>query len=217
LNYTNDYAYVGDNPINRVDPGGNYFCSSKIKGACDDFKKALASVKTAAGAYSSKSAEGKALNAVLSFYGPENAKNSAGRTVNVIVGATSRNGDPGEISSGRTSTTITLDLVGDKTLFSSPVNGGDTSAEIGASVAHEGVHGIDDANRISAGKRETEDTVRSTEHNAYRTQSYVNQGLGVDSAYGLWRSNWAPADVDALREKQVDFYSEQSVNSWKSQ
>jgi hypothetical protein len=46
-----------------------------------------------------------------------------------------------------------------------------------------------------------------TERNAYRTQSYVNQGEGVRSAYGVW----APGISDTDRTEAINKRSNESV------
>ena len=205
--YFNRFSYVGNNPISRIDPSGKYFCDSK--GGCDDFDKAYAKLKGAAGAYSSHSAEGQAFAKVLGYYGEKNAKNNDGRSIYVEQGTTST-GNPAEIGHNPVtgSDTIRFDFKQIKENSSVPL------VEMAASVGHEGVHGVDDAARRKAGKWENEDTVRNTERNAYRLQSYVNQGLGVNSSYGLWRSDWPAGEVEGKRDAAIEKYSEQSVQDW---
>lgn len=210
VGYFNRYSYVGDNPISRFDPFGQYYC--KTDGGCEDFDKAYAKLKDAAGAYSSHSAEGKAFSAVLGYYGDKNSKNSSGNSVNIKEGATST-GNPAEIGHNifTGSDTITFDFKQIGEIGSQP------TIEMAAIVGHEGQHGVDDAARRKAGIFESVNTVRATEHNAYRLQSLVYQGLNYNSPYGLWRSDWPANEVEDRRNSAINDYSEKSVESWLSQ
>jgi RHS repeat-associated protein len=208
--YFNRFSYVGNNPTSRIDPYGMYFC--KTKSGCSDFDQAHAEIKKASGAYSSHSAEGKAFAQVLAYYGEKGAVSSSGQSVYIQEGATSL-GNPAEIGhNGFTgSDTITFDF----SQFKAP-NGGSV-VEMAASVAHEGVHGVDDGVRRSMHMKETPDTVLSTERNAYRLQSFVNQGLGANSTYGLWRSDWPADQVEPNREASIEFNANLSLKAWEDQ
>ena len=208
--YFNRFSYVGDNPISRVDPFGRYYCETKD--GCEDFDKAYAKLKDAAGAYSSHSAEGKAFAAVLGYYGNKNSRNSDGNKIYIKQGATST-GNPAEISHNFVtgSDTVTFDFGQIKELGGSPV------IEMAASVGHEGQHGVDDAARRKAGMSEDKNTVLSTERNAYRLQSYIYQGLNYNSPYGLWRSDWPAAEVEKRRDAAIERYGELSLRIWLGQ
>ncbi|MFC3654106.1 RHS repeat domain-containing protein [Dyella humi] len=208
--YFNRFAYVGDNPVLRVDPFGKYFCQQS--GGCAEFDKAYNEIKQAAAQYSPDSAIGKAFAKVLGYYGEKGEKGSQGNVVNIKEGKTST-GNPAEISHNRFtgSDTITFDV---KQIMEEDNGSG---AELAASGAHEGQHGVDDATRRANHIHESPDTVNATEHSAYMLQSYVNQGLGVNSVYGLWRSDWPASEVEARRAAAVDKYSELSVQAWQKQ
>lgn len=45
------------------------------------------------------------------------------------------------------------------------------------------------------------------EQDAYKTQSYVNKGLGDDSPYGVWTSK-------GYSQKEVNYWATQSTNAW---
>lgn len=207
--YFNRFSYVGNNPASRIDPFGKYFCDKKE--GCPNFDKAYTKVKDAAGAYSTHSAEGKAFSKVLSYYGDKGAKGGSGNSVFIKEGVTSTGG-AAEIGHNwfTGSDTITIDT----SYFN---NGGGGLVEMAAAVAHEGQHGVDDAVRRKNNINESLDTVRSTEQDAYRLQSYVNQGLGVNSVYRLWRSDWPANEVETKRDAAIDKYSEQSVQAWLKQ
>ena len=210
IEYFNRYSYVGNNPISRIDPFGQYYCEAK--GGCPYFDKAYTKLKDAAGAYSSHSAEGKAFSAVLGYYGSSGSKNSSGNAVYIKEGVTGT-GNPAEI--GHNSLTgsdkITFDFKQIGQIGSQP------TIEMAAIVGHEGQHGVDDAARRKAGIAESQDTVRTTERNAYRLQSLIYQGLDYDSPYGLWRSDWPASEVEMRRNAAIEKYSDLSVKSWLSQ
>ncbi len=82
-------------------------------------------------------------------------------------------------------------------------DGSQETVENGAVVAHEGQHGVDDRARGTG--TTTRGQVVQTERNAYRTQSYVNQGEGVPSAYGLWHPGISDADrTQAVNENAAN-------------
>ena len=207
VEYFNRYSYVGDNPISRVDPFGEYFCKSD--GGCENFKKAYKKLKDAARSYARKSTQGKAFDAVIAYYGDEDSTNSSGQTVNIKEEETST-GDPGEIGhnwlTGADTITFNVNYINSL--------GGDSALELAASIAHEGEHGVDDAIRRKAGKKQSPDTVLATERSAYRLQSYVYQAFNYNSPYALWRSNWAASDVESKRDSEVDFYAHKSLEIW---
>jgi RHS repeat-associated protein len=209
IGYFNRYSYVGNNPTSRIDPFGLYYC--KTKGGCQDFDKAYAKLKDAAGAYSSHSAEGKAFSAVLGYYGNSGSKNSGGNSVFIKEGTTST-GNPAEIvhNSFTGADKITFDFKQISEIGSQP------TIEMAAIVGHEGQHGVDDAARRKVGISESQDTVRATEHNAYRLQSFIYQGLNYNSPYGLWRSNWPANEAETRRDAAIEKYSDLSVKSWLS-
>jgi RHS repeat-associated protein len=208
--FFNRFSYVGNNPVSRTDPFGQYFCQSK--GGCAEFASALSQLKQAGAAFSPSSKEGKAIAAVIAYFGDANKKNANGQTVNVKQGPTST-GNPAEIghNSFTGHDTVTFDFAQIK------AGPGTSMVEMSASVAHEGQHGVDDFARRGAHIKETPDTVNATEHNAYRVQSYVNQGLGTSSPYGLWQSNWPSDEVGVRRDAAIDDYSAQSVKAWEAQ
>jgi hypothetical protein len=192
------------------DPFGKYFC--KQSGGCPEFDKAYDDIKQASAHYSPDSAIGKAFAKVLGYYGDKGEKGAQGNVIDIKEGKTST-GNPAEISHNAFtgSDTITFDV---KQILDEDNGSG---AELAASAAHEGQHGVDDATRRENHMSETLDTVNATEHSAYTLQSYVNQGLGVNSVYGLWRSDWPASEVEAKRAAAVDKYSELSVHAWQKQ
>lgn len=206
LTFFNRFAYVDNNPISGIDPFGKYKCDQN--GGCPNFDNGYAKLKEAAGAYSSHSPQGKAFAAVFGYYGAKGAKNSYGNNVYIKEGATSL-GNPAEIGHNA--------LTGSDTITFDTSQFGGSVVEMAASAAHEGQHGSDDSERRLLNRRETVDTVRATEQNAYWLQSYVYQGLGVNSPYYLWRKEWSSQEVEGRRQDRIEFYREESVRIWLGQ
>jgi len=209
VSYFNRFSYVGNNPVLRVDPSGKYFC--KQEGGCPEFEAAYAQVKEAAGAYAPNSAEGQMFAKVLAYYGEKGKKNADGRSIYIEQGPTSM-GNPAEISHSWLSGSDTLRF--DFSLFKDLTN---KLLEAAGAVSHEGQHGVDDAARRKKKIKESEETVRATERNAYRLQSFVNQASKANSAYGLWENNWPDNEVEWRRDEAVNRNAERSVEAWKSQ
>ena len=69
----NLYAYVGDNPLSRIDPTGHYVCSGS-KEQCAQIQDGLNLAKTATNKLGADSKEGKAIGAVLKSYGAAGEK-----------------------------------------------------------------------------------------------------------------------------------------------
>jgi RHS repeat-associated protein len=208
VEYFNRFSYVGNNPVNRIDPSGRYYCKSE--GGCTQFDAAYAKLKDAAGAYSSHSSEGKAFAAVLGYYG-DKGQNGSNGSVNIQEGRTSL-GNPAEIGHNSLTGTDTITFN-----FSSTSKLNTPLIESAGLIAHEGQHGVDDGIRRKAGRGENDDTVRATERNAYRIQSYVSQSFGVNSAYSLWRSDWPSDEVESRRNSAVEAWAQESWADWKDQ
>jgi RHS repeat-associated protein len=200
----NMYSYARNNPLRFLDPTGKYVCNG-TSDQCKAIKSALDNVQKAANALKQGSDERKALEKVLSFYGKEGDKNSVKVAFRDLKGkaeaetSTSRS----FFGLGSKTTTITFDLNQIHHDFS--VGGHDEPAETAAVTAHEGQHGINGRqNGVSNGRA----AIFLDELGAFRTQSYVNFGLDVDSAYGLWSNSkgfdFGNAIINAGRATQVD-------------
>lgn len=132
----------------------------------------------------------KALNAVTKLFGKEGQKNGVSVKFS-NKGFASTDSDGNKI-------TITFNSTAMHNAFSGRSDGSQESVENGGTVAHEGQHGVDDRARRRGPESRAE--LIHTERNAYRTQSYVNQGEGIPSAYGVW----SPGINDASRTQAIN-------------
>ena len=71
----NLFAYVGNNPLARMDPDGHYECSESTKGQCATIRSALDTVRKAAGSLKVGTKGRTRLDNLLQFYGKEGEKN----------------------------------------------------------------------------------------------------------------------------------------------
>jgi len=84
--------------------------------------------------------------------------------------------------------------------FSRRGDGSDPETEFAATTVHEGIHGMQ-------WEATTRSQVKAGEVRPFTTQSYVNQGLEVNSAYGIWtiQSGFAAGKVDAAAERAAEW------------
>jgi hypothetical protein len=168
----NLYAYVRNNPLSRTDPTGHYLCNGD---QCKQVAAALDAIKKAAASDSLSKDQKAALQKVISFYGDAGKDNKV--TVNTGSGSSGTNNGGTSTANGRT--TITLDL-SHWDAKGANSNGGTADTEKAGSVAHEGEHGVQ---QKTQGMPTSNDQEYKGEQQAFQVQSYVNQGLGVTSAY----------------------------------
>jgi RHS repeat-associated protein len=200
----NLYAYVGNNPLSRTDPTGHYVCSGS-KEQCAQIQDGLNLAKAAEAKLRADSKEGKAIGAVLKFYGDAGEKNGVGVSFGKL--------DPGVLgvtSAGANGAVkIKFDL-GQIGAFSQGSMAGTSFVERVATEIHEGRHGVDD---VAAGHGpENRREEMTTERNAYRTQSYVYQGLGWNTQTGLWSQSWSPATAEQDRNTTVGEGAQRSTD-----
>jgi RHS repeat-associated protein len=178
LSYMNSYAYVGNNPIMRDDPTGDYICNGSASN-CKIIRQGIRDIKKARKKLPDGSKGQQFLQKVLAFYGNEGEDN--GVTVDFgndpkIVGETNTMGQ---------TTEITFNVANLRANGQYP----DTSfaVETAATTAHEGQHGIDGQ---FFGRPFNHAEWYVTENNAYTTESYVDEGMNATSPYGLWHKGW---------------------------
>jgi len=100
--------------------------------------------------------------------------------------------------------------------FTGRSDGSTPASEYAGIVAHEGTHGIDGQARGGTNPL-NKDQEEATEHNAFEAQAATAQGLGINSAYGLWRSSWSAQDMGAMRENSVQSNADTATTNWCSQ
>lgn len=193
----NRYWYANANPYRFTDPDGRYTCSADKNEGCSAIAEALKVVANSASKLPAGSAEQKTLNAIVKFYGKERQKNG-------VVVKISSSGFASEKMKGQT-VTLTFNPAAMRAAFSGRTDGSKPEVEIAGAVAHEGQHGVDDRARGYSSSL-TSQLVRD-ERNGYRTQSYVNEGQGVPSAYGLW----SPGITDAQQTQAINQAAANSV------
>ncbi len=172
---------------------------SGTKDQCAQIQTGLNLAKAAQDKLGADSKGGKAIGAVLKFYGAAGEKNG----VNASFGALKPGTLGQESSGGQRVTNIKFDLGQiNNSARSSSIGGVFEMSERSGVEIHEGQHGVDDMKRGDG--TDSRSALNATEHNAYGTQSYVFQGLGVNAAQGLWSTAWSPAGAEANRNAAID-------------
>jgi RHS repeat-associated protein len=204
----NRYVYGNDNPIRNTDPTGKYSCSGGDN--CADFEVGLARIALAAANLPARSVGRQDLAQILSFYGTP----GDGNNVHVVFGkiettaiANTSASKAGALTNG--SATITIDM--NKVLSAKSRSDGSTKgAEFAATIAHEGRHGVNGMNK-NIPETTSSALEYADEQSAYTSQGYVNMGLGVNSAYGIWQQG-----DSNLNQGKIDQSAEASTRIWCS-
>ena len=159
----NLYAYVGNNPLNRVDKDGHYECSGS-KDQCAAIRTGLQAIRNAEVNLKAGTSGKALLDKALKFYGAEGEKNG--------VKIDFKNNDPRALGSTETRNGVTTISFG-KDAFTpmGPTGKGET-------VAHEGTHGVDQHKDPAHPMPTTFWQFYDTEYHAYQAESAVDKGLG---------------------------------------
>jgi uncharacterized protein YjdB len=160
-------------------------------------KEGLKKVESAARSYSSRSPEGKRLNAILKFYGKENDKNNVSVAFGRIDG----------VSNAQTTYDANAGVLVkfDPKAMSRNFDGLGKSAaavEYAGTIAHEGQHGVDAMAKQS--NPLTSDESYNTEFEAFKSQSYINRSYGTNSPYGIWDTSWPSNLANGFMEWNAD-------------
>jgi len=195
----NRYSYVGNNPMVHTDPTGKYICTGS-KDDCATFAKGLADAKTALAGLSADSPGRAKIEATLKFYGDEGKRNGVKVSFTTDKSVVANTGTAGFWIFK--TTTVTMNL-GNIAAIVAAHPGSTVGAENAATAVHEGTHGIDERNGVPLRTRPDE---LGFERRAYDAQAYVNQGLGVDSAWGMWTTlgGFNPARIEAAAQASTD-------------
>ncbi len=190
------YAYARNNPLKYRDPTGLYVCEGQ-EAECKQIRQGIADARIAMNSFQSGSAERASIQAVLDFYGDEGKKNG----VVVKFGDLSKEGAYADTNKGKV-TTITFDLAAiHHDLGTSRGVSNEERTATAEIVGHEGQHGLNGATPYQTYFQRINEEVR-----AYRTQSYIAQGLGVNSAFGVWYTNWltgTPRSIERARQEKI--------------
>jgi RHS repeat-associated protein len=190
------YAYANNNPISNTDPTGLYVCKATkgVEGECQKIADAIQELKKAANWYADGSKEQQDIQQIIEFYGEEKENNGVVVRFKKIENASAYTQARHAIFGSRGKATITFDL--------------DGITELAVTVAHEGRHGVRGTDKRIP-RTTTRDLEFRDEQLAFTSQGYVNQGLGLDSPYLIWKKG----DTQ-LNQERIDFYSNNSADWW---
>jgi RHS repeat-associated protein len=196
----NLYAYARNNPLRFSDPTGMYYCTGTTA-QCAGLKKAYEQAQAAANSKDLTANQRAAVQRVLKFLGRPGEVNGVVATFARTDAGTTGNTDV-EKQFGRLITTITLNPTKFAALDS------ESRAE---TFVHEGRHGVDDAGRGRGPETWAEEL--TTERNAYGVQSFVSQGSGVASRWGLWDPAWSSPQAEINRQKAIETNAQKSAKA----
>jgi RHS repeat-associated protein len=181
----NLYAYVGNNPLGRMDPDGHYTCQA-TKTQCAQVSSALKLLQTVAKSDKLSSNERSELQKVLKFYGSSTDVNG------VVVKFDPSLPKPVSGNEDTQSTQVGNTSIAVSTITFNPSHISATSGRISdmEHVIHEGTHGVDD--RKLGRDPKTRDEYLSTERHAYGNESLVSRGYGVQSPNGVTAATIEP-------------------------
>jgi RHS repeat-associated protein len=191
----NLYAYVGDDPVNRTDPTGQYDCDGN-KGDCkrisDGVRQLRNAARNASQATGSRipTAHAAGLNLLSRFIGTENDGNSV--TIQSV-----HTGNDNELSNNN--------MVNDRSIIRLDLGNidRDPGANVPGQIAHEGTLA---AFRRNLGPVESPRDVLFREFWANTAESYVTEFSGLRS------SNWWPGISSSERSRRIQRGAESNCN-----
>lgn len=173
----NLYAYVANDPMNRVDPSGTYNCPKKQCNAIEGYAQALRAAARVAPTGSHIA--DRALGEAAKFVGTKNDGNKVDINLGKVDGFPAANT---HIGGGRISITLDDNKIGNNSSYG------------GALLAHEVMHG---AQLLTRGPATSLKDVDRREREAYRLQSYASEKLGVETRV------WYPGITEEDRNKAI--------------
>jgi RHS repeat-associated protein len=200
----NRYEYASDNPYRYTDPFGLFKCAasasasdcetitSNMNGAIKLIQKAADNLNSSA--KFTNRIQGADLGKLVKFLKSDN--------VVVSLGA-SKGNEPGGTTPGPAGVPVQVkfDFKNMANTIQSSQYKSNTQNEIAASVAHEGQHAEDVFSGSMWTKTNTYLGYYVSETRAFTTQSFVNQGLGTGSAWGLWSPGGGAPGVDPAAQR----------------
>lgn len=173
----NLYAYVGNDPVNGIDPSGLYNCAKQDCKTVDKYAQALR--RAANTPKTGTRIADPALKAAAKFIGTMNDGNKVDISLGKINSAA--DGITG-LSNGRANITLDPSKIGNDSRYGAVVLG------------HEAVHG---AQFLTRGQPSSLADVDKREREAYRVGSYISERLGVESRV------WYPGMTETQRNAAV--------------
>ncbi len=194
----NWYAYVGNDPANKIDPFGLYNCQG-TDSQCANLKSSIQKASQVLKQIPSRSTVAKQLVKVLATLGSEND----GNNVNINFNGP-RTGGGGTSTDENGVTTISL-----HSGFGNYHPGANNNpiSEAAGQIIHEGSHAVD---QQAQGMPQNEQQLWDTEAKAYNLQSLVEIALGNHSSYGSAAQNgyqgWHPGM--SLADRKAGVYAQ---------
>ena len=170
---SNLYMYVGLDPVNGVDPTGEYKCEAS-KTQCAQIKSSLAQAEVAARRYRPGSAERRVIEAVVRYYGAEGVDNgltvrASGREDEGAVSDTALGSFEGNENGG-----------GEVVVYFSRLGSEDVIERLAVVMVHEGVHAADHRTGFGSDIPDMRDRLSHIETRAYVAGYRVAAALGVE-------------------------------------
>jgi RHS repeat-associated protein len=178
----NLYSYVLNNPVNLVDPTGQYVCAISVtQQQCDNFQKGLDQAQQAANAlkdkYGADSEQYKSAQRAIDAYGKEGVDNGVtiaqGNTGNYAAETKVAGNTVAKSADNATGQNILVTLNKSLNLLN-----GDNTNFLGILGAHEGSHVADASDWVASEfSNNANPSVRQTEFDAYRVGLNVAEGM----------------------------------------